>query len=256
MESLWDDYLREIDGREYWINVNLAFEAPVAGWPVYFRLSVPLLSPNPAGLCEHAERESLSILGDALSSDLGVMAVHAGQRIGAGSCDFMFYLSQAAPQVEHFFATLGPYAGAQVQTEEQLDPQWTQFAACLQPSALEREHMQDRQGWEALKAGGEAFEALRPIEYWAYFHSHVQRAAFRADIEALGYTWMADSNPPEGQDDFGIQFSREDIPVLASLRDATTSLWSLARAQGGRYDGWETEVVGHDHDHEHDDEAP
>jgi len=251
MEPQWDYYFREIEGRAYRIDLDLALDVPAVEWPVFFRLTLPLLRPDSEGLSDDQEHDLLSATGDALGAALGSAGVQVGRRTGAGRCDFLFYLRHAAPDLIDLMPALDAYSGCQPETEAQPDPQWKQFQVLLQPSSLEREHMQDRHGWEALRARGETFEAVRLIEYWAYFHSQGQRSAFRAEIEALGYGWVADSNPPEGDDDFGIQFARDDIPVLATLQDATTLLWSLARRHGGRYDGWETEVVGDDHDHHH-----
>jgi hypothetical protein len=85
--------------------------------------------------------------------------------------------------------------------------------------------------------------ALRDIEHFAYFPTPEARTAFIYNSLKAGLRLRNTSEPPEPGAGFGAILFHKDVPDERFLAQVIELLTRLAAACGGRYDGWETQVV-------------
>ena len=94
-----------------------------------------------------------------------------------------------------------------------------------------------------LKQQGDSLTALRDIERFAYFSTPEARADFIYRCLKAGLRLRNTSEPPEPGAGFGAIVFHKDVPDEHLLGQVVSLLTGLATACGGRYDGWETQVL-------------
>jgi hypothetical protein len=89
---------------------------------------------------------------------------------------------------------------------------------------------------------GDSLQTPRPIEHWAYFKTEPQRAAFVASVKDAfeGIDLYETSDVKGGR--FTAKLSHVGLPDYRSMNKTTLQLSRAARKNGGKYDGWETQV--------------
>ena len=90
---------------------------------------------------------------------------------------------------------------------------------------------------------GDALTTVREIDHFSYFPTSEGRARFVEKCLVAGLKLRALSEPDEVIDRFGVILFCDDIPDEDVLLKMHEMLTMMAEAEGGNYDGWETQVI-------------
>src|ERR1700759_418951 len=104
----------------------------------------------------------------------------------------------------------------------------------IPPSATERVI-------EVLSEHGDALTTVREIDHFSYFPDVAARARYVDKCLGAGFKLRALSEPYRPGAGFGAIVFHDDVPDENVLLKVHALLTELAAAEGGNYDGWETQ---------------
>jgi hypothetical protein len=200
-------------------------------------------SPREDGLSSQAEFETLSSLENALETlQSDTDATYIGRCTSDGCRDLYFYARTEERWDERVTAIMKAFPDYEFECGTRSDPEWTTYFNFLYPSAEDRERIENRRTCEVLEKNGDSLDKERPIDHWAYFADSGSRREFIEEAQALGYA-VAELIALDHQNRYGARLSSVGCPSFELIDELTLPLFRLARAHGGEYDGWETQVV-------------
>lgn len=122
------------------------------------------------------------------------------------------------------------------------DPSHTWFQTEMSPTDVEFETSKNRTLHQTLAQHGDRSEAIRQVDFWAYFPTAEQRAAFLAAILASHYRLSSESEA-EGANPFGCEFAADSDVSPETMAARCAFLRREAIQQNGDFDGWACPVV-------------
>lgn len=246
-EGRWNFYALRVDDRpaSIYLDLSLADEVQAETYPVMAWLRVEMREPRDDGLSSQQEFDALVALEDHVVPMLAGagQAVYAGRNTSSGCRDFFFYVVQGESwdaQVEQAMRAAPDY---RFRSGHRPDPTWNAYHEFLYPGPRTRESMENRDVCAALEERGDALLQLREIDHWAHFPSAGERDEFLRKARAMGFENRTPTRDDDGEPDWGAQVFRSDVPGYGAIDDICLPLYDLAHECGGRYDGWECEVV-------------
>jgi hypothetical protein len=90
---------------------------------------------------------------------------------------------------------------------------------------------------------GDKSDSVRDIHHWAYFPNALARMRFVEQAITRGFRLRRTTEPSPYNASFGAILIHKDTPTERLFEDVVTLLSELAAQSGGRYDGWETQVL-------------
>jgi regulator of RNase E activity RraB len=96
---------------------------------------------------------------------------------------------------------------------------------------------------DILHDHGDDLSRVREIDHWAYFPTAEARAGFLVKCRALGMAVARTMDPDSHSNQFGAVVFHVDAPNTQVMDDLTGRLIALAEQAGGKYDGWETQIL-------------
>jgi hypothetical protein len=245
MSDDWDFYFCRVEDRpaSIFLDLGVAAKAPIASLPVMGYVRVRMRAPREDGLSSQDELEALTTLEEALEKlQFDGTVAYVGRNTSDGYRDFYFYLDTAEHWQQRVAGVMRGFAEYAFESGTRNDQGWTTYSDFLHPSEEDRERIQNRRTCEVLEKRGDHLDRERPIDHWAYFPDRQSRDAFNAEAETLGYR-IEGLIEPEGDHGYGSRLSSLGRPSLHEIDDQTVPLFRAARAHGGEYDGWETQVL-------------
>jgi hypothetical protein len=246
----WDFYFGRVDGAVSSIFVDLGIRAdvPLEKRPWLLYVFVPLQSPTAEGLSSNSEGARLHEIGEALAANVSAAcgAQMVGRITGAGRREFYFYGEEPGPLDEAVTQSMKSFGEYRHECGSTLEPEWDQYLNLLYPSDTNLQRMFNRRVLEALAERGDSHETPRPVDHWLEFPDEAARAACRDTLVAIEFS-VESEFPSEEDDDelpFTLVVSRVDCVDTHTINGVTLELARLAQEHGGRYDGWESPVVG------------
>ncbi|MCH6484995.1 DUF695 domain-containing protein [Pseudoxanthomonas sp. LH2527] len=246
-EGRWNFYALRVDDQpaSIYLDLSLADEVRVDEYPVMAWLRVEMREPREDGLSSQQEFDALVALEDRVVPLLAPdgQGVYAGRNTSSGCRDFYFYLAHGDTwdaRVDQAMRTSPHY---RYQSGHRPDPTWSTYHEFLYPNPRTRESMENRDVCAALEERGDTLQQPREICHWAYFPSAVARDEFLRRAGAMGFSSRAPDRDDDGEQEWGAQVFRRDVPAYDAIDDICLPLYDLAHECGGRYDGWECEVV-------------
>lgn len=95
----------------------------------------------------------------------------------------------------------------------------------------------------ALIEHGDVLAEGRPVQHWAYFPTEEARAQFIAFIAPRFAGIDSHTNPMSQGREHAVTFWHTGVPDSDSMTEITGMLSLAAESCGGKYDGWETQVI-------------
>jgi len=244
----WDFYFAQVDGRpaSIYLDLGIAVGVPLPGYPDMAYLRVHMHQPRADGLSSQDEFDALIALEDRIVAMLtaGDAARFVGRCTSDGHRDFFFFLR---PQVDWqaSAATAMEGSGYAYASGQRPDPQGEVYHGFLYPDDEARERIRNRRVCAALERAGDALSAPRDIRHWAYFPDPAGRDAFLAQAAAMSFRACAQEagSAAEEEGEYLALVQRDDIPGYDRIDAICLPLFRAAHDLGGRYDGWESEVV-------------
>ena len=246
MTNDWDFYFCRVDDSPASIFVDLGAStvAPLAQFPVMAHVRLYLRNPREDGLSSQAEFETLRSLEDALESlQSDAEGTYVGRCTSDGCRDFYFYARNGISWEKRVATIMKDFPAYEFECGTRSDPAWTAYFNFLYPSDEDRERIQNRRTCEVLEKNGDKLTTARPVDHWAYFPNPELRRAFVQDAQALGYDVAEWIDSTSADERCGVRLSAVGLPSLDTIDELTLPLFRAARARGGEYDGWETQVV-------------
>lgn len=233
----WDFYFLRVDDNpaSNFVDIGIASEVPMSGFPTLSYLSVKMNRPRSDGLSSNEEYETLLQIEEQLidvvnpSSDL----IYVGRSTHSGDRDFFFYSKGEVlpPIVEKFMAAWPDY---RFSCGHRSDPDWQAYRRFLYPSPEDFQRMGNRDVLEKLAEHGDDHSIARPIDHFALFPEGGDIHSF---IRALpsGLVGEADIR---SEDDGTSTVAFQIFGSPAEIDDVTIELFRNALEHGGNYDGW------------------
>jgi uncharacterized protein (TIGR01619 family) len=247
MTDRWGFYFASVDGKPTSFNVNLGLidTAPDTGRPWMGKFSVRMAETTEHGFPTAAEYERLNGLEDTLLAKLhdGAEAMFVGQITSAGTRALIFY----APDGDRLRSALDEASQAYpdfdiLPSQVDLDADWSYYLKTLYPGQEDLQSIENRDASANLKRYGDDLSQPRPVTHWAYFDLQLNREAFVAEMEALGFAHEA-TEDPESARPYGVRLERVDHVDFRSIDRVTHPIFRSANAHHGEYDGWECPVI-------------
>lgn len=243
MTDTWDFFFLLVDDQpaSIFVDLGIAAEAPLGGFPHMGYVRVEMLRPREDGLSSQEEFSDLCALDDDLTARLAAAggAIYVGRNTSGGCRDFYFYAADATQFTSAAEAAVARHPSYRCEIGSRPDPAWTVYFDFLSPSDDDRQRMASRGVREALERHGDVLTEARPIDHRAYFRSRDAAAALFARLERDGFQVQLPKAVDEGE--FAIDFVRADSP--ADMDDVAVTVARLVRELGGEYDGWGCPVV-------------
>jgi hypothetical protein len=246
-EGRWNFYALRVDDQpaSIYLDLSLADDVPAENYPVMAWLRVQMREPRDDGLSSQQEFEALIVLEDRVVPLLAPdgQGVYAGRNTSSGCRDFYFYVAQGHAwhaQVEQAMRASPEY---RYQSGHRPDPTWNTYHEFLYPDPRTRESMENRDVCAVLEDRGDALQQPRDIDHWAYFPSPDARDEFLRRAAAMGFENRTPDRDDDGEQEWGAQVFRRDVPAYDVIDEICLPLYDLANECGGRYDGWECEAI-------------
>jgi Family of unknown function (DUF695)/Regulator of ribonuclease activity B len=244
MSDDWDFYFCRVDDRpaSIFVDLGVAATAPIKSLPVIGYIRVRMRAPREDGLSSQDEFETLTTLERALEKlQLDGAVAYVGRDTSDRYRDFYLYLDASKHWHQRVADAMHDFPEYVFESGTRNDPGWATYFDFLHPSE-DRERIQNRRTCDVLEKRGDHLGRERPIDHWAYFPDRHSRDAFTTEAKMLGYT-IEEMIESEGEHRYGVRLSSLGRPSLHEIDDLTLHLFRAARAHGGAYDGWETQVV-------------
>jgi hypothetical protein len=210
----------------------------------HVRAEVTIKNPTEAGLPQGVEFKALSALDDALEAAIrAVGGVYVGRITVAARRFFYFYVDATEAEARAALEPAARHCGYVVTVKWELDPARCRYWQELYPTADDLRVINDMQVLDALAEAGDAADATRPVQHWAYFGTEDAAVALREWLKDAGYEfWSLEHEAQGGR--YKVTFTHHGSMHLGSVTDYTLRARRRIEDElGGEYDGWETQVV-------------
>jgi hypothetical protein len=238
----WDSYQCLVDGNpaSIFVDLCLARRAPIQPFQKLAHVRLFLEQPRPDGLSNQDEFETLCAIEDALTiaSTEAKLAHYAGRNTSAGCRDFYFYVSDVEEWQRRTAAALAQFPDYRFETGDRDDKDWRVYFGFLYPTDEDKQRIGNRKVCKALENRGDNLSVAREVRHWACFPTIEARSSFVEKAKADGFHVLATDQTKEGR--FSTIIARIDVPRQPSIDEVTIHLFNVAKASGGKYDGWET----------------
>ncbi len=230
MASQWEFYLGQVDDEQASIYVDLAFRkmAPVKTAPEICRLRLYLRVAREDGLSSRTEFQKLIEIEDAIIcslNDCGSENYYVGRATSGGCRDFYVYSKNASKIANLLCDTLSTFDEYEFDFATQEEGDWSTYRNFLFPSPRSMQLISNSQIIALLQQNNDLNEVPRNVSHWAYFPDLASRDVFLAKSTELGF------------------IVRNDAVDYHSMAACALALYDLALEVGGKYDGWETQVI-------------
>jgi len=245
VDGNWEFYPVKVEGEpaSIFLDLALAADAPVAGFPTVAFLRLYLRSPRPDGMAGQEEFADLVALEDALIPRVvgEGQAIFAGRSTGRGMRDFFFYVHDPDRFEREAIGALIPFEAYRFEMGHRDDPQWSVYFDFLFPTPLDMQRILNRQVTDQLRDNGDDLAKARPVDHSAVFSEVGPAAAFVAWAGENGFTVAQNGEEPDPQDRHIVVIVRDDKP--ADIDMVALPVFERVTALGGVYDGWGCQVT-------------
>ncbi len=247
MTENWKSYFCNVNSKLASIALNLGLdeEAPIESKPWLLWVWVYLQRPRPDGLSDQSEFETISAIEDSLLQGLAstCQAVEAGRITTDGHREFYFYGASASGFEKGVRGVMGKFSAYKFNLGKQHEPDWNQYRNVLYPSDESMERIKNMDVLEVLREHGDTLESVRDVHHWIYFKSDDDRKQFGQEALQLGYKVENQSEDLNDEFPYGIQITRDQSVTTEKINEAVLQLFRFAKNLGGKYDGWEAQVI-------------
>ncbi|WIF67514.1 DUF695 domain-containing protein [Metapseudomonas otitidis] len=248
MTENWDFYFARVDDRpaSLFVDLGAVEQAPIERLPAMAYVRVEMNAPRGDGLSSNEEYDALIALEDAVLPKLeGADHAYVGRCTTNGCRDFFFYTAHPQGWEARVAEAFRGFPDYRFEAGSNPDPGWSTYLEYLYPSAIDHQCIQNRRVCQTLEQNGDRLDTPRDIDHWAEFAEAGDAQAFANRAQALGFSLRVPIAANEdGQ--YSVHLWRKDLPSFAEIDSVTLPLFHLAEDHGGRYDGWETQLVSAD----------
>jgi regulator of RNase E activity RraB len=242
MSAEWNFYFCFVEDKiaSIFVDTGLIGSVPIAGLGVFGYVRLYMRHPRPDGLSSSEEFDRLGVIDDALSTAMiRGGACYPGRNTSDGTRDFYFFVKDGARFEAEAAQVMAQFPEYEVDIGYRDDPECGAYRNFLYPSDRAWQTIRNRGVLEALEEAGDAPEALRQIDHWAYFPELSAANLFATFAVEEGFNIYDRHRADDGK--YLVRCDRVDRP--SEIDDVTLPLYDRAVALGGSYDGWECPVI-------------
>lgn len=244
----WQTYAVEVEGKPTAISVNmgLKIQAPVPELPYLLTVWIKLPRPDADGWPRERELSMLARIEESLESQVDgrLNGIFAGHQTRAGIRECYYYCAHTEGHAMIVSQAMMAFEGYAFGTVSRPDPAWQQYLEHLCPSPRIELSIRNRNTVDSLTFFGDPLEPARQIDHFLYFSSSEGRTEFTAAASALGFSVVRSSTYAQGEKmPFSLLIARDDSATIKHIDAVAHTLYDLAIANGGEYDGWESAMV-------------
>jgi Regulator of ribonuclease activity B/Family of unknown function (DUF695) len=242
----WEVYVAERDGAPAAIAYSVGIAEVLDGLEeqTVVVLSITLQDTYPNGLPTTEEGDRLSSLDVQLDRIVaGQKSFYLGRVTTRGERRIYVLSGTSASSLGDALVAAAAEVGYSASFVVQHDPDRQAYRAVLSPSEDERRLIGDQSLLRQLRDAGDNPAATRPVDHWAYFVTEGAASVFadwakQHDFRDVEVTETGDAVYP-----FLVRSSHDGTMLEDDILPKTRQQDQSARALGGAYDGWETQVM-------------
>jgi hypothetical protein len=247
MSEHWQSYFTNVNSElaSIRLDLNLAAHAPMATKPHLLWVWLHFQSPRADGLSSSEESNSLWTIEDALLAKLKVCcgAIHSGCITTLGRREFFLYSEIEEGFPEAVSETFRSFPTYKFDLGSHRDEGWNQYLHVLYPSEDQLDAMGNREVLDRLKEHGDVHELPREVMHLIYFPTDDDRSRFKAAASVNGFDIFDVPDDPDVGSPFSLFVGRVQSVTQDEIDRTTRELRSIAKANGGDYDGWEAQTT-------------
>ncbi|HRO47773.1 DUF695 domain-containing protein [Agriterribacter sp.] len=245
----WDAYVVQINHKPASVVVDLDFgnspEAKEKRNVIIVQLNMKRVQPD--GMPAGNEIKTLDSIENGLVNSLSsaLSAQYTGRYTRDGKRDFYFYSNDTSNCITHVATVLQHFSTYTWTVLVNRDDDLSNYLNVLYPTQKEMERIQNRRMVDALHAKGDQLTAPRKVDHFLFFKTEADRKKFAGVVQDNGFT-VENAGKEIGVKDrpYSLHISRTDKVDYNSIDKVSLYLWELALHYFGKYEGWETFVVG------------
>jgi hypothetical protein len=247
MSEHWQSYFTNVNSElaSIRLDLDLAVHAPIATKPHLLWVWLYFQSPRADGLSSSEESTSLWTIEDALLAKLKVRcgAIHSGCITTLGRREFYLYSEIEEGFLEAATETFLAFPTYKFDLGSQRDEAWSQYLHVLYPSEDQLDAIGNREVLDRLKEHGDVHELPREVMHLIYFPTDDDRNRFKATASVSGFDIFDVPDDPDIGFPFPLFVGRVQPVTQDEIDSATRELRSIAKVNGGEYDGWEAQTT-------------
>lgn len=231
-----DFYPCLVDGAPASIYVNLRYEAQTApDADTHYTVAVPIRDGGTYGIGTAEEGDVLNAWEETLIERVRQKGlVYVGRVRNRGVWEVAFY--GPAGQLESVRSGVS-LDDRTSDVRNEYDPDWTYYRELLLPDAERKQWMDDRRLVQILREQGDVLVSPRPVDHFVRFEDAAKRDAFVTAVAAHGFV-------AQDAELVVAHLTRDDAIELDHIHDVVMVLVDAATALGGRYERWQSPIVG------------
>lgn len=245
-ESRWDSFFAIIDDHIGSIRVDLGLIdiAPVKDYDKVILVELNLNLPRPDGLSASEESEKLWEIEDSIRNKLEIKldTIFAGAETTQAKRRFYFYSSEIALYDKFISEEMVKFPSYEFEFTSWDEENWESYLGFLYPSDEDLQRMGNRDVIETLEERGDDLKTPRQVDHWIYFESKDDRSKFINQILDDGFEIDEQEKQP-WDSEYTLHITRTERVNQDNIDEIVLKLFRLAKQFGGRYDGWETEII-------------
>lgn len=211
------------------------------------RYRLTLKSPRPDGLTSREEAEFLAALEVQFEGPIGQHGARLLGRITMQSERWIILMANDPPQpLSDILYTIARQAGYTPEVFFDPDPDKAAYWRDLYPNGEEFNMITDFDVLRTLMAKGDQAERVRPVDHSAYFGAREAADAFAHWASASQMTQVvveAVASPADPDFSWHVRATHRGTMKPEEITAWSKAVYRKATELGGRYGGWETDVV-------------
>lgn len=243
----WDVYLAKINDAPASVMVNFWFKTvkPMKKFPHLLWVFIEMKSPGEHGMGAKEEAAATSPLeGELVAAVQEQARAHfVGHIRGEGKWQLYFYSASDTNFDDAVKGVMAKHPDRSYKAGDVSDPRWETYINVLYPDAERLRWIRDGKVVEALEQAGDPLTKARRIDHWAYFKTEKMRDTYIATAKKAGFSVAKSPTKKAETSLLEVHVHRKDYADLERAHAVVMELVTLAEAAGGRYDGWETQVL-------------
>jgi len=228
------------------VNMGLKETAPQKDFPFVVITGVSFKNCDSTGLPDQNEFKKLHEISDDIARLLDMLLKNQFAGTFTYQCERLDYIYlQDTNKIRAGLAELYKYlyADYKYSISIKLDTGWDAYLKFLYPNEETQEDIMNQKVTTKLRAAGDNLSKARLVDHWLYFKESSGMETFKKVVLKVNFKIEENATSNNPALPFKLHISRIDKVDLESINKVTLMLRREAEKYGGKYDGWETEII-------------
>jgi regulator of RNase E activity RraB len=241
LKGEWGYYQKPVENNEIYVTtVNLAFQHR-AGLRDKFKWMVLVLVNDTHMITNDTRTKTQNLVcGILAESGENILVARTDRPKGT---EFWFYADNDVAPLEELRSAFGP--NQKVYVDVRLDAAWSGYFLQMLPQApSQRQQVLNGKALRVLSEQGDLADSPHSIDHLIQFRNEADLSRVEQILAGHGFRKGLVASSDSSIWILNVHFIQEVHQLtLSSINQATINLTALAERVGGKYDGWQTQVV-------------